>query len=213
MEGLFTSIGSMDTQICGVSFFFFDSITIAEVANAILKPLQANPMPSNSMWQFIGNETKISTNIYQGLGYSQVYFLFHFKRQSNWHMLNLFGPSFIFCFLELASFLIPGELADRAAYNVTILLAFTVLQSQIIDSMPASPKPVIIQYYVFFELIYAMAVTIYSCSTSRSNYFYKKLRRNQNLAIDRSSCLCFCLFPISIVKCCWFSIDFCKHLN
>ena len=153
----------MDEQVCSVSFLLFDPTIVAKLVSGKFLPLSDVFMPANSMWNMIGKEVYFSEIMYEGSNHSQLDFILHFQRRSNWHMLNLFGPSFIFCLLELASFFIPGELPERSAYNVTILLAFTVLQAQIVNSMPASPKPVIIQYYVFFEMVYAMVITIYSC--------------------------------------------------
>ena len=153
----------MDEQVCRISFILFNPTITAKIVSGKFLPLSDDFMPANSMWNMTGKEISYSETTYEGANYSQFDFIFHFQRRSNWHILNLFGPSFIFCILELASFFIPGDLPDRAAYNVTILLAFTVLQSQIVNSMPASPKPIIIQYYVFFEIVYTMLVTIYSC--------------------------------------------------
>ena len=153
----------MDEQVCKVSLISFYPTVVAKIVSGAFLPLTDDYMPANTLWTLVGKEVTYSEVIYEGANYSQLDFIMHFERRSNWHILNLFGPSFIFCILELASFFIPGELPDRAAYNVTILLAFTVLQAQIVNSMPASPKPVVIQYYVFFEMVYTMLVTIYSC--------------------------------------------------
>ena len=154
----------LDKQTCGLVIFFYDSHKVAKIISANFSHINESPMPANSMWLLVSNETLLEYNNFGGLEFSQVKFLFHFQRQPNWHFLNLFGPSFIFCILELASFLIPGDEPDRAAYNVTILLAFTVLHGSIVSSIPATPKPVIVQYYIFFEMVYSMLVTIYSCA-------------------------------------------------
>ena len=153
----------MDKQTCTFTILMYYPMTVVEVVSTNLWLASGNPMPPNSMWILKNSDTKISTFLFKGYNYSQVDFNLHLQRRPNWHLLNLFGPSFILCFLQLASFFIPGALADRASYNVTILLAFTVLQGQIVNSIPETPKPVIIQYYVFFEMVYSMIITIYSC--------------------------------------------------
>ena len=153
----------MDTQECSISVASHDATQVVTIINARYHIFTDNFMASNSMWEPIRYWSNITTNVWTPLlNFHEAKFTVLLERKPNWHLLNLFGPSFIFCILELASFLIPSELPDRAAFSVTILLAFTVLQSQIVKSMPATPKPIIIQYYVFFEMLYSMTIAIYS---------------------------------------------------
>ena len=154
----------LDEQNCHMIISFLEPTEIVQISGVTFELLSATAMPANSMIIMDGKYTQIEIFEFNGRNFSQVFFGLLLRRQAHWHILFLFGPSFILCTLELTSFFIPPLSPDRASFCITILLAFTVLQNQIVNSIPVSPKIAIIQYYVFFELIYSMFVSAYAAA-------------------------------------------------
>ena len=87
---------------------------------------------------------------------------FTFKRRPDFVVTNLFAPTFILSLLELSSFLLPPDTADRTTFAATILLSFFVLQDQILSTIPRTPRPVVAIYFTLGQMLMAMLITIYS---------------------------------------------------
>ncbi|KAK1792622.1 hypothetical protein P4O66_012553 [Electrophorus voltai] len=71
------------------------------------------------------------------------------KRRSSFYIYNLLLPCFLISFLAPLSFYLPADSGEKVSLGVTVLLALTVFQMMVAESMPPSENvPLIGKYYI-----------------------------------------------------------------
>ena len=76
---------------------------------------------------------------------------------------------------------------------MTLLLSFTVIQAQVIDSIPKTPQDVILNILVQGEAVFAMAITGYACFICAWADSYDK-------TASQMINLCFCIKSIRFCR-------------
>uniref|UniRef100_UPI0009B4803E neuronal acetylcholine receptor subunit alpha-9-I n=1 Tax=Monopterus albus TaxID=43700 RepID=UPI0009B4803E len=81
--------------------------------------------------------------------YTEVTYTLHLKRRSSFYIFNLFLPCFLISFLAPLGFYLPADSGEKVSLGVTVLLALTVFQLLVAESMPpAENMPYIGKYYI-----------------------------------------------------------------
>uniref|UniRef100_A0A8C1BX60 Cholinergic receptor nicotinic alpha 9 subunit n=1 Tax=Cyprinus carpio carpio TaxID=630221 RepID=A0A8C1BX60_CYPCA len=71
------------------------------------------------------------------------------KRRSSFYIFNLLLPCFLISFLAPLGFYLPADSGEKVSLGVTVLLALTVFQLMVAESMPPSESvPLIGKYYI-----------------------------------------------------------------
>ncbi|XP_051558200.1 neuronal acetylcholine receptor subunit alpha-9 [Myxocyprinus asiaticus] len=71
------------------------------------------------------------------------------KRRSTFYIYNLLLPCFLISFLAPLGFYLPADSGEKVSLGVTVLLALTVFQLMVAESMPPSESvPLIGKYYI-----------------------------------------------------------------
>uniref|UniRef100_A0A3B1IS34 Cholinergic receptor nicotinic alpha 9 subunit n=1 Tax=Astyanax mexicanus TaxID=7994 RepID=A0A3B1IS34_ASTMX len=71
------------------------------------------------------------------------------KRRSSFYIYNLLLPCFLISFLAPLGFYLPADSGEKVSLGVTVLLALTVFQMMVAESMPPSENvPLIGKYYI-----------------------------------------------------------------
>ncbi|XP_072550436.1 neuronal acetylcholine receptor subunit alpha-9-II [Salminus brasiliensis] len=71
------------------------------------------------------------------------------KRRSSFYIFNLLLPCFLISFLAPLGFYLPADSGEKVSLGVTVLLALTVFQLVVAESMPPSESvPLIGKYYI-----------------------------------------------------------------
>uniref|UniRef100_A0A672NQS6 Cholinergic receptor nicotinic alpha 9 subunit n=1 Tax=Sinocyclocheilus grahami TaxID=75366 RepID=A0A672NQS6_SINGR len=71
------------------------------------------------------------------------------KRRSAFYIFNLLLPCFLISFLAPLGFYLPADSGEKVSLGVTVLLALTVFQLMVAESMPPSESvPLIGKYYI-----------------------------------------------------------------
>ncbi|XP_068182567.1 neuronal acetylcholine receptor subunit alpha-9-II [Antennarius striatus] len=71
------------------------------------------------------------------------------QRRSSFYIFNLLLPCFLISFLAPLGFYLPADSGEKASLGVTVLLALTVFQLMVAESMPPSESvPLIGKYYI-----------------------------------------------------------------
>lgn len=157
-----------DNQICSVTFLLQDvQGTLSQVT--LFQPT-SDFIPSGSEWILTNNSVSKGFAAFRG-NKSVVNFNYSFKRKPEFYIYTLMVPSFVLTCLELAGFLLPADLPDRSSFSVTTLLAFTVLQSQIVNRIPPKPQRSFLANYTDMCSILAWLCTLYtlgSCAMART---------------------------------------------
>ena len=65
-------------------------------------------------------------------------FVMYLSRKSNYYVLNLVVPSVMIIMVALGVFWLPAESGEKVSLGVTVLLAFSVFQIVLADSIPAT---------------------------------------------------------------------------
>ncbi|XP_061691024.1 neuronal acetylcholine receptor subunit alpha-9-II [Syngnathoides biaculeatus] len=71
------------------------------------------------------------------------------QRRSSFYVFNLLLPCFLISFLAPLGFYLPADSGEKVSLGVTVLLALTVFQLMVAESMPPSESvPLIGKYYI-----------------------------------------------------------------
>ncbi|XP_057706417.1 neuronal acetylcholine receptor subunit alpha-9-II [Corythoichthys intestinalis] len=71
------------------------------------------------------------------------------QRRSSFYIFNLLVPCFLISFLAPLGFYLPADSGEKVSLGVTVLLALTVFQLMVAESMPPSESvPLIGKYYI-----------------------------------------------------------------
>ncbi|XP_054902894.1 neuronal acetylcholine receptor subunit alpha-10-like [Poeciliopsis prolifica] len=81
--------------------------------------------------------------------YPDITFTLHLKRRASFYIFNLLLPCMMISFLAPLGFYLPADSGEKVSLGVTVLLALTVFQLLVAESMPPSESvPLIGKYYI-----------------------------------------------------------------
>ncbi|KAM5193846.1 neuronal acetylcholine receptor subunit alpha-9 [Mantella aurantiaca] len=81
--------------------------------------------------------------------YPDITFTLILKRRSSFYIFNLLIPCVMISFLAPLGFYLPADSGEKVSLGVTVLLALTVFQLMVAESMPPSESvPLIGKYYI-----------------------------------------------------------------
>ncbi|XP_053886266.1 neuronal acetylcholine receptor subunit alpha-9 [Malaclemys terrapin pileata] len=81
--------------------------------------------------------------------YPDITFTLILKRRSSFYIFNLLLPCVLISFLAPLGFYLPADSGEKVSLGVTVLLALTVFQLMVAESMPPSENvPLIGKYYI-----------------------------------------------------------------
>ncbi|XP_028823534.1 neuronal acetylcholine receptor subunit alpha-10 isoform X1 [Denticeps clupeoides] len=120
----------------------------------------------NVEWEVLGMPAKKSMILYGCCSdpYPDITYTLHLKRRASFYIFNLLIPCMLISFLAPLSFYLPAESGEKVSLGVTVLLALTVFQLLVAESMPPSENvPLIGKYYIATMTMITMstAVTIF----------------------------------------------------
>uniref|UniRef100_A0A3B4AXU1 Uncharacterized protein n=1 Tax=Periophthalmus magnuspinnatus TaxID=409849 RepID=A0A3B4AXU1_9GOBI len=81
--------------------------------------------------------------------YPDITYTVRLQRRSSFYIFNLLLPCFLISFLAPLGFYLPADSGEKVSLGVTVLLALTVFQLVVAESMPPSESvPLIGKYYI-----------------------------------------------------------------
>ncbi|XP_066556195.1 neuronal acetylcholine receptor subunit alpha-10-like [Amia ocellicauda] len=105
----------------------------------------------NVEWEVLGMPAKKSVILYGCCSdpYPDVTYTLHLKRRASFYIFNLLIPCVMISFLAPLGFYLPADSGEKVSLGVTVLLALTVFQLLVAESMPPSENvPLIGKYYI-----------------------------------------------------------------
>uniref|UniRef100_A0A3B4ASR4 Cholinergic receptor, nicotinic, alpha 10a n=1 Tax=Periophthalmus magnuspinnatus TaxID=409849 RepID=A0A3B4ASR4_9GOBI len=105
----------------------------------------------NVEWQVLGMPAKKNVILYGCCSdpYPDITFTLQLKRRASFYIFNLLLPCMMISFLAPLGFYLPAESGEKVSLGVTVLLALTVFQLLVAESMPPSESvPLIGKYYI-----------------------------------------------------------------
>ncbi|KAM9781811.1 neuronal acetylcholine receptor subunit alpha-10-like [Syngnathus typhle] len=120
----------------------------------------------NVEWEILGMPAKKNVILYGCCSdpYPDITFTLHLKRRSSFYIFNLLLPCMMISFLAPLGFYLPADSGEKVSLGVTVLLALTVFQLLVAESMPPSESvPLIGKYYIATMLMVtaSTALTIF----------------------------------------------------
>ncbi|XP_058482531.1 neuronal acetylcholine receptor subunit alpha-10-like isoform X2 [Solea solea] len=106
---------------------------------------------SNVEWEVLGMPAKKNVILYGCCSdpYPDITFTLHLKRRASFYIFNLLIPCMMISFLAPLGFYLPADSGEKVSLGVTVLLALTVFQLLVAESMPPSESvPLIGKYYI-----------------------------------------------------------------
>ncbi|KAM9728684.1 LOW QUALITY PROTEIN: neuronal acetylcholine receptor subunit alpha-10-like [Menidia menidia] len=105
----------------------------------------------NVEWEVLGMPAKKNVILYGCCSdpYPDITFSLHLKRRASFYIFNLLIPCMMISFLAPLGFFLPADSGEKVSLGVTVLLALTVFQLLVAESMPPSESvPLIGKYYI-----------------------------------------------------------------
>ncbi|XP_029374966.1 neuronal acetylcholine receptor subunit alpha-10-like isoform X2 [Echeneis naucrates] len=105
----------------------------------------------NVEWEVLGMPSKKNVILYGCCSdpYPDLSFTLHLKRRASFYIFNLLIPCMMISFLAPLGFYLPADSGEKVSLGVTVLLALTVFQLLVAESMPPSESvPLIGKYYI-----------------------------------------------------------------
>nr|XP_015196630.1 PREDICTED: neuronal acetylcholine receptor subunit alpha-10 isoform X2 [Lepisosteus oculatus]XP_015196631.1 PREDICTED: neuronal acetylcholine receptor subunit alpha-10 isoform X2 [Lepisosteus oculatus] len=105
----------------------------------------------NVEWEVLGMPAKKSVILYGCCSdpYPDVTYTLNLKRRASFYVFNLLIPCVMISFLAPLGFYLPADSGEKVSLGVTVLLALTVFQLLVAESMPPSENvPLIGKYYI-----------------------------------------------------------------
>ncbi|XP_034033512.1 neuronal acetylcholine receptor subunit alpha-10-like [Thalassophryne amazonica] len=105
----------------------------------------------NVEWEVLGMPAKKNVILYGCCSdpYPDITFTLHLKRRASFYIFNLIIPCMMISFLAPLGFYLPADSGEKVSLGVTVLLALTVFQLLVAESMPPSESvPLIGKYYI-----------------------------------------------------------------
>ncbi|XP_043359871.1 neuronal acetylcholine receptor subunit alpha-10 [Dermochelys coriacea] len=105
----------------------------------------------NVEWEVLGMPAKRNVIIYGCCSepYPDITYTLILKRRASFYFFNLLLPCVMISFLAPLGFYLPADSGEKVSLGVTVLLALTVFQLLVAESMPPSENvPLIGKYYI-----------------------------------------------------------------
>ncbi|KAG5844698.1 hypothetical protein ANANG_G00165300 [Anguilla anguilla] len=105
----------------------------------------------NVEWEVLGMPAKKNVILYGCCSdpYPDITYTLHLKRKASFYIFNLLIPCMMISFLAPLGFYLPADSGEKVSLGVTVLLALTVFQLLVAESMPPSENvPLIGKYYI-----------------------------------------------------------------
>ncbi|XP_013885502.1 neuronal acetylcholine receptor subunit alpha-10 [Austrofundulus limnaeus] len=105
----------------------------------------------NVEWEVLGMPAKKNVILYGCCSdpYPDITFTLHLKRRASFYIFNLLIPCMMISILAPLGFYLPADSGEKISLGVTVLLALTVFQLLVAESMPPSESvPLIGKYYI-----------------------------------------------------------------
>ncbi|XP_053166139.1 neuronal acetylcholine receptor subunit alpha-10 isoform X2 [Hemicordylus capensis] len=105
----------------------------------------------NVEWEVLGMPAKRNVITYGCCSdpYPDITYTLHLKRRASFYIFNLLLPCIMISFLAPLGFYLPADSGEKVSLGVTVLLALTVFQLLVAESMPPSENvPLIGKYYI-----------------------------------------------------------------
>uniref|UniRef100_A0A8C5S3U7 Neuronal acetylcholine receptor subunit alpha-10 n=1 Tax=Laticauda laticaudata TaxID=8630 RepID=A0A8C5S3U7_LATLA len=105
----------------------------------------------NVEWEVLGMPAKRNVIIYGCCSepYPDVTYTLLLRRRASFYVFNLLLPCIMISFLAPLGFYLPADSGEKVSLGVTVLLALTVFQLLVAESMPPSENvPLIGKYYI-----------------------------------------------------------------
>lgn len=140
-----------DVQQCHLTFgSWTHNGNQMDLINALDSADLADFVP-NVEWEVLGMPAKKNVILYGCCSdpYPDITFSLHLKRRASFYIFNLLIPCMMISFLAPLGFYLPADSGEKVSLGVTVLLALTVFQLLVAESMPPSESvPLIGKYYI-----------------------------------------------------------------
>ncbi|XP_076878461.1 neuronal acetylcholine receptor subunit alpha-9-I [Brachyhypopomus gauderio] len=141
-----------DSQQCNLTFgsWTYNGNQV-DITMGGLKGGELSDLVENVEWECHGMPAVRNVIMYGCCAdpYPDITYTVLLKRRSSFYIYNLLLPCFLISFLAPLSFYLPADSGEKVSLGVTVLLALTVFQMMVAESMPPSENvPLIGKYYI-----------------------------------------------------------------
>ena len=155
----------MDEQICTLEFECWEStyfMNFTEVSVDVMD--QGSFIDSTQLWILTGLEAVRYENIYDAElenSYSHCSVRIHVKRSVSYYIGTILLPLAALCIIQNAAFFMEPHWPDRPVFSITVLLAFSILQSVFEMDMPKTSGVVYLSINISAQFSIGMILTLY----------------------------------------------------
>ena len=176
-----------DTQTCTIQVEMLEETKLEYFESCSLSIGDPKGFLSKGqVWEMISlsaNLTKITYRHHKTVKstkwYSRCNFLITMKRKHIYYMINMILPSICLVSLQVFCLALPPSSSQRAAFGISVLLSFAILQSTVRKHVPTSAETTMIDIYMSCQLVLGSLCTLYSLLTCQIMEAMKKRSRSR----------------------------------
>ena len=140
-----------------------DFLKVVEAAMNIDKS-QTGIVDPADVWDFIGiNTTVVQVPFLYGIEKikDRIYFTVTLKRKYQYYITNILLPIWLLFALQISILVLPPELPERPSYSVTMVLAYAVSLTYVLDQIPQTTETVYLIVLIDLHIVFSGLFTLY----------------------------------------------------
>ena len=155
-----------DVQNCSIQFQTQKQTFFYKFTDCSLLPLYRSAL-EKANWDLLDAQCHV------GVGYaitSTINISFKMARNPRFYLIHVVTPCVLLLLLELCSFALPAQGAERTGFTMTIYLAFVFIESFLLTILPRTPKKILLADFIMFQSIFSTIITVYSALLSNLSH-------------------------------------------
>ncbi|KAK6166739.1 hypothetical protein SNE40_023368 [Patella caerulea] len=149
-----------DVQNCMVEIVSW-AYTIGEVNLTHMEShINFEDYRANGEWTVVSSHLEANQLFDGHETFSQLEFVMKFRRLPTFYIFNIILPIMLLSFLSVIGFVLPADSGEKVGYNLTNLLAYTVLLTLISDHMPSTSHHVAVLGVYLTLILFVGALSV-----------------------------------------------------
>ena len=116
------------------------------------------------VWHFVGFDTSMkNVSFLDGLfgDKNRIFFTATFTRKYQYYILNILLPVWLLFALQISILILPPDLPERPSYSVTVVLAYAVSLTFVLEKIPQTTEIVYLIVLLDLHIVFSVVMTIY----------------------------------------------------
>ena len=154
-----------DIQNCSIKFQMDETPMFYQFNECSISDFKKEKFTlKNSNWKILNVTCQVKQDFALA---STVVVSFEMARNPRYFMTHMVTPCLLLLVLELCSFALPADGAERTGFTMTIYLAFVFMESIMVTILPQTPRQILVADLIMLQSIFSTIITVYTALLSK----------------------------------------------